>query len=65
MSTGRLTIDLDALCNNMHALDAMTTCETAAVVKADGYGLGHGRIARALAKAGASRRYFICPHYRN
>ena len=58
MSTGTLTIDLDALVSNWRALDAMTGCETAAVVKADGYGLGAARVARALAKAGA-RTFFV------
>ena len=36
----------------------MTTVETAAVVKADGYGLGAATVAKALAKAGA-RRFFV------
>ncbi|WP_135505337.1 alanine racemase [Roseovarius aestuariivivens] len=58
MSTGKLTIDLDALVANWRALDARTSCETAAVVKADGYGLGMARMARALAKAGA-RQFFV------
>ncbi|MGH1465659.1 MAG: alanine racemase [Cognatishimia sp.] len=58
MATAKLTIDLAALCRNWQALDAMTQCETAAVVKADGYGLGAGRVARALANAGA-RRFFV------
>lgn len=58
MSTGHLTIDLDALVANWRALDKMTNCATAAVVKADGYGLGVGRVARALAKAGA-RQFFV------
>jgi alanine racemase len=60
MSTGRLTIDLDALADNWRALDAMSGPEvqTAAVVKADGYGLGVGKVARALAAAGA-RRFFV------
>jgi alanine racemase len=58
MSTGTLSIDLDALAANWRALDAMTDCETAAVVKADGYGLGADRVARALAQAGA-RRFFV------
>ena len=43
MATATLTIDLTALTNNWRALDAMTDCETAAVVKADGYGLGADR----------------------
>ena len=60
MGVGNLNIDLDALADNWRALDDMTGqgCQTAAVVKADGYGLGVGRIARALAKAGA-RRFFV------
>ena len=60
MTTGTLTIDLDAVAQNWAALDKETssTCETGAVVKADGYGLGAGRVARALAHAGA-RRFFV------
>lgn len=58
MSTGTLSIDLDALVANWRALDAMTGCETAAVIKADGYGLGADRVAKALAHAGA-RRFFV------
>jgi alanine racemase len=60
MSTGILTIDLDALVTNWRALDSLSSgaCETGAVVKADAYGLGAPRIARALARAGA-RRFFV------
>ncbi len=58
MSTGALSIDLNAIAANWRALDALTGCETGAVVKADGYGLGAGRVARALAQAGA-RRFFV------
>ena len=58
MSTGALAIDLDAIAANWRALDAKTQCETAAVVKADGYGLGAARVARALARAGA-KRFFV------
>ncbi len=60
MSTGRLTIDLDAIAANWRALDAMSAPEvqTAAVVKADAYGLGVAKVARALAAAGA-RRFFV------
>ncbi len=58
MSTGTLSIDLEAIAANWRALDALTGCETAAVVKADGYGLGAARVARALARAGA-RRFFV------
>ncbi len=60
MSTARLTIDLDAIAANWRALDAMSApqVQTAAVVKADAYGLGVGKVARALAAAGA-RRFFV------
>jgi len=58
MSTGQLTIDLDALAENWRALDAMSAVETAAVVKADGYGLGADPVARTLARAGA-RQFFV------
>lgn len=60
MGTGQLTIDLDALIANWQALNAFSDdrVETAAVVKADGYGLGAGRVAKALARAGA-RRFFV------
>ncbi|MEM9584925.1 MAG: alanine racemase [Pseudomonadota bacterium] len=58
MATGTLTIDLDALQSNWAALDALSATETAAVVKADGYGLGSGRVAKALAHAGA-RQFFV------
>ena len=58
MSTGQLTIDLDALADNWRALDAMSAVETAAVIKADGYGLGTEPVARTLARAGA-RKFFV------
>jgi alanine racemase len=58
MGTGTLQIDLEALAANWRALDAMTGCETAAVVKADGYGLGAARVATRLAKEGV-RRFFV------
>lgn len=58
MSTGRLTIDLDAVVANWRALDAMTNCRTAAVVKANGYGLGAANVAKALFKAGV-RQFFV------
>ena len=58
MSTGHLTIDLRALVANWRALDARTGCETAAVVKADGYGIGADRAAMALAAAGV-RSFFV------
>lgn len=58
MSTGRLTIDLDAVVANWRALDGMTDCKTAAVVKANGYGLGAANVAKALFKAGV-RQFFV------
>jgi alanine racemase len=58
MSTATLTIDLSALKDNWRALDAQTGVETAAVVKADAYGLGIDRAAPALAQAGA-RHFFV------
>lgn len=58
MSTGRLIIDLDAVVANWRALDGMTNCKTAAVVKADGYGLGAANVAKALFKAGV-RQFFV------
>lgn len=60
MACGILDIDLDAITANWRALDAMTPAhvQTAAMVKADGYGLGAAPIARALMAAGA-RRFFV------
>ncbi len=58
MSTATLTIDLDAIAANWRALDAANTGETAAVVKADGYGLGAARVARRLVREGV-RSFFV------
>ncbi|WP_417523866.1 alanine racemase [Marinovum sp.] len=58
MAQAILTIDLEALRGNWRALAALSEGETAAVVKADGYGLGAAQVARALAQAGA-RRFFV------
>lgn len=60
MGVGILTIDLDAVAANWRALDARTAAhvETAAVVKADGYGLDAARVAARLAGAGA-RTFFV------
>ncbi|MGZ9810456.1 alanine racemase [Pseudoroseicyclus sp. H15] len=58
MSTGLLTIRLDAIADNWRALAAKSAGETGAVVKADGYGLGAKQVARELARAGA-RSFFI------
>ena len=50
MSTGNLTINLKGIAANWAALNALSadTVQTGAVVKADGYGLDSGPIARAL-----------------
>lgn len=48
-----LTIDLTQIAENWRSLDALTNCETAAVVKADAYGLGLPEVAPMLLKAGA------------
>lgn len=60
MTAATLTIDLDAIAANWRALDALSSAnvETSAVVKADGYGLGSGQVAKALWNAGA-RRFFV------
>ncbi len=56
-----LTVDLDAIQANYGILrDRLGGVECAAVVKADGYGLGAGRVAPALAAAGA--RWFFVAH---
>src|SRR5690625_5188150 len=57
---GRLTIDLDAIIANWRTLDAMTgpDCESSAVVKANGYGLGTAKVGKALAGAGV-RTFFV------
>ena len=60
MATGTLTISLDAVVQNWRALDAMSQSgvQTAAVIKADGYGLGSDRVAKSLANAGA-KTFFV------
>ncbi len=60
IARAQLTIDLDAIAANWRALDALSGAgvETAAVVKADAYGLGGARVGRALAAAGA-RSFFV------
>lgn len=60
MASSILHIDLDAVVANWRALDAMSApgVETAAVVKANAYGHGADKVARALAAAGA-RRFFV------
>ncbi|MFK7746704.1 MAG: alanine racemase [Roseobacter sp.] len=58
MSTATLTIDLAAIAANWRNIDAQTNVETAAVVKANAYGLGIERVARVLAQTGA-RQFFV------
>lgn len=58
MSTGTLTIDRSALVANWRALAETAGVDTAAVVKADGYGLGAAEVGSALAAAGA-REFFV------
>ncbi len=60
IARARLTIDLDAIAANWRALDALSAprVETAAVVKADAYGLGADLVAPALAAAGV-RSFFV------
>lgn len=60
MSKAILTTDLDALSANWRALDQLSgqSVQTAAVVKADGYGLGATRVARALLNTGV-RQFFV------
>lgn len=58
MSRAKLTVDLGALADNWRALDAMSACETAAVVKADGYGLRADRVGPALTEAGV-KTFFV------
>ena len=49
-----ITIDLDAIIANWRHIDGLSalTTKTAAVVKANGYGLGCCEVATALARAG-------------
>ncbi len=53
-----LTIDLSALQHNWRCFRDLSSGVTSAVVKADAYGLGGGKVAGALAAAGA-RDFFI------
>lgn len=58
MATGHLSIDLSALADNWQALNRLSGGKAAAVVKANGYGLGAGRVAKALAAQGVSE-FFV------
>lgn len=58
-AAARLTIDLDALAHNFHALAAQAQgAEVAPVVKSDAYGLGAAQVARRLWAEGA-RSFFV------
>ncbi|MBN8933669.1 MAG: alanine racemase, partial [Rhizobium pusense] len=58
-ASGHLTIDLGALRDNSLALAAMApACQTAAVVKADAYGLGADMVSQTLFDAGC-RHCFV------
>ena len=60
MASPVLSIDLDAIALNWRTLDRASASgvQTAAVVKADAYGLGLGPVVQCLAQAGA-RRFFV------
>jgi alanine racemase len=64
MGAAHLTIDLDAIAANWVALNAKSSdhVETAAVVKADAYGLSASRVARRLAKAGVISFFVAVPN---
>src|SRR5437879_140826 len=58
-ATGVLTVDLDAIVANWRKLEKTAVpAECAGVVKADGYGCGADRVARALAGAGC-KTFFV------
>ncbi|PIB25089.1 alanine racemase [Amylibacter kogurei] len=60
MATATLTIDLDAIAQNWRALDGKSApnIETAAVIKADAYGLGADVVAKSLHRAGV-KSFFV------
>lgn len=60
MAQAHLNVDLGAICRNWTALDALSApeVETAACVKANGYGLGAGQVGAALRDAGC-RTFFV------
>lgn len=57
-SPARLTVDLNALAANFHALEAVSGARVHPVVKADSYGLGAARCAARLMTEGA-RTFFV------
>ncbi|MEM8802585.1 MAG: alanine racemase, partial [Pseudomonadota bacterium] len=60
MGASHLSIDLNAVSANWHALDAVSASavETGAVIKANAYGLDVRKVAPKLAKAGV-RTFFV------
>ena len=56
-AAARLVVDLPAVAGNWRAIASATAAEAAGVVKANGYGLGMSRVARALRAAGC-RTFF-------
>jgi alanine racemase len=57
--TLRLDLDAEALAHNWRALDRLSgSARAGAAVKADGYGLGAGKVVPVLAEAGA-REFFV------
>ena len=63
MAKASFHIDLHALASNWRALDELssTSTETAAVVKADGYGLGAVAVTEALVKQGVNSFFVAIP----
>ncbi len=62
MAGPKLQIDLDAIVANWRMFSQrVAPAQAAAVVKADAYGLGAERVARALTKVGCSRFYVAWP----
>jgi len=63
MGAAQLTIDLNAVRANWRALDGMSDqhVETAAVIKADAYGLGATEVGKALANAGVQSFFVALP----
>ncbi len=62
LATCRVSIDHRALCDNWRALDKATPgARTAAVIKANGYGLGLGEVGLSLAAAGCEVFFVATP----
>jgi len=63
LAGGRLTVDLAALARNYRLLASRSKpAQTAAVLKADAYGLGIGPVARTLWAEGCRRFFVALPH---